>query len=639
MGTGAWDNANTANWSTTSGGSGGAAVPTSSDDVTFDSNSGAAATVTIQTAGATCLTLNLNKSDLILTQSGQTLTAAGTFTFTAGTWITNNNAASLIRTTINSGTKTLTLGSSTITASGTAPLDLASSTGMTVTANTATLTMTNASPQLTWNAPGIDWNGLTLNFTPSGTGSCILGSNSQSAVFTLKAITYTGAVAKTCILRMQMPITMTDLTINGDTSVNRVLVQANANIGQSTTTLTVTNNPTITNADFQDVTGAGAGSWDLSAITGLSGDCGGNSGITFTTAKNCYGMVAGNWSSTAVWSDTDGGAGGTRVPLPQDNVFLTVNAAAGTYTLDMPRAGKNIDCTGFTRTFTQSVNTTIYGSLTQVTTMSGQFGANIVTFSGRGNHTLTIAGKTWSTNVTIIAPGGTYTLQDNWSVSTNSISLNAGTFTDNGKNVTSGGLAPAASTVQARALNLSGTWTIAASGNVWSITSTNFTLNMTGTINFTNTTSTIVTFAGGGITYGGTINFSQAPNIVSITGANTFNTINIGGTGNVSNTFTFASNNTITNLNVRAGGNAATTLGGAGILTIGTFTVNPPNYVFFANGNTYIVTKFIANGDGSNTIYMRSTVDNYPYKLNVLAGYGVSFVDVRASNASGSAVT
>ena len=40
-GTGTWDTSNTANWSATSGGAGGASVPTSSDDVFFDANSGA----------------------------------------------------------------------------------------------------------------------------------------------------------------------------------------------------------------------------------------------------------------------------------------------------------------------------------------------------------------------------------------------------------------------------------------------------------------------------------------------------------------------------------------------------------------------------------------------------------------------
>jgi len=40
VGTGSWTAVNTANWSTSSGGSGGASVPTAADDVRFNSNSG-----------------------------------------------------------------------------------------------------------------------------------------------------------------------------------------------------------------------------------------------------------------------------------------------------------------------------------------------------------------------------------------------------------------------------------------------------------------------------------------------------------------------------------------------------------------------------------------------------------------------
>jgi hypothetical protein len=42
-GTGTWDSTNTANWSTTSGGAGGASVPTSADFVTFNASSGGGA--------------------------------------------------------------------------------------------------------------------------------------------------------------------------------------------------------------------------------------------------------------------------------------------------------------------------------------------------------------------------------------------------------------------------------------------------------------------------------------------------------------------------------------------------------------------------------------------------------------------
>jgi len=40
VGSGTWDSANTANWAATSGGAGGASIPTSADTVTFDANSG-----------------------------------------------------------------------------------------------------------------------------------------------------------------------------------------------------------------------------------------------------------------------------------------------------------------------------------------------------------------------------------------------------------------------------------------------------------------------------------------------------------------------------------------------------------------------------------------------------------------------
>ena len=54
-GTGSWDNTNTTNWSTSSGGSSGASVPTSTDNVFFDSNSNASSyTVTLGSVDLSC---------------------------------------------------------------------------------------------------------------------------------------------------------------------------------------------------------------------------------------------------------------------------------------------------------------------------------------------------------------------------------------------------------------------------------------------------------------------------------------------------------------------------------------------------------------------------------------------------------
>jgi hypothetical protein len=59
-GTGTWDSATTTNWASSSGGAGGAGVPTSADDVVFDANSGTAATVTVASTAA-CLNCTVNK--------------------------------------------------------------------------------------------------------------------------------------------------------------------------------------------------------------------------------------------------------------------------------------------------------------------------------------------------------------------------------------------------------------------------------------------------------------------------------------------------------------------------------------------------------------------------------------------------
>ena len=72
-GSGAWD-ATTTHWSATSGGSGGASVPTSADNVIF--NQASTYTVTNNTsAGTNCLNLTVS---------------AGTVTFVTGTNLTNN---------------------------------------------------------------------------------------------------------------------------------------------------------------------------------------------------------------------------------------------------------------------------------------------------------------------------------------------------------------------------------------------------------------------------------------------------------------------------------------------------------------------------------------------------------------------
>lgn len=128
----------------------------------------------------------------------------------------------------------------------------------------------------------------------------------------------------------------------------------------------------MTNADFKDITGAGAGSWDLSAITGGSGDCGGNTNITFTTADDWYWHVdSGSVSDYTKWyTETNGGGsqmGSTRTPLPQDTLHFdssSFDSGSRTITQNMPRiGGVTFSGVSTSQAFSLSVATYIYGSL------------------------------------------------------------------------------------------------------------------------------------------------------------------------------------------------------------------------------------------------------------------------------------
>ena len=100
-GTGTWDASDTTHWSATSGGSSGASVPSGSDDVVFDSNSGLiGATVTLGYA-PTILSFTLGDGSM----------ASGTSTFNANGYGPSANYFSFIA---NSGfTFNLSLGSGT----------------------------------------------------------------------------------------------------------------------------------------------------------------------------------------------------------------------------------------------------------------------------------------------------------------------------------------------------------------------------------------------------------------------------------------------------------------------------------------------------------------------------------------------
>lgn len=361
---------------------------------------------TIDSGGKTLPNMNFNGAGSSYLLSAA-LTSSGIITWLQGIFNTGNFAMSASSYNMgNALTRTLTLGSSAITATGSANAwTFSNLTGLTTTANTAVITCTgvvastnNIISISTWNS-----NGASFVITGGGVGSLsVLGA-------TVNNLTVTGTANQTDSYRIGGSFTVTGtLTLNGNSAVNRPTFFALV----AGTPITITAAATsISNFDFMDITAAGAGAW--TTTSGVTGDKQGNSGITFTTpATQTRDGTVGNWSTAARWT--------SRVPLPQDNVVF--NSSSANTTLDQLVMGKDITFTGYTGTLTLTSNAaaySFYGSMTLASGMS--YGANpntfIITASGRSTHNITSNGKAWfpaGTNGTtnIQAPGGSYTLID-----------------------------------------------------------------------------------------------------------------------------------------------------------------------------------------------------------------------------------
>jgi hypothetical protein len=578
-GTASWDGTAGTKWALTSGGAGGQAVPTTSDDVFFDAASGAV-TVTVS-AGANCLSLNFtgftgtlagssninvfgnftlsstmtwsHSGGLLFdsTTTGRTITTAGrsissvvsfgqnqagggwtlqdaftttsSITVTRGTFTTNNfNVTATQLSSSNSNTRTINLGSSTVTLSATGtPVSFATSTNLTFNAGTSQITCVSGTVSGGGN--------VFYNLSYSGTTAAnyaITGGNTFNNVF-LAGRTSAGVGA---------------LTISGDQTINGTLTFS---AGTNATMRTFVRSDTIgttrtltcaafsgTDADFRDITIAGA----AAPVSGTRlGDCKGNSGITFDAAKTVYWVLgsSSNWNfqtSGGPWSDAIGGTRNLNFfPLAQDTAVIpsgtpgvgdtvTINAAYNIGTIDMSARTSN------TMTLATGTQTpTIYGNWINGTgtTLTG---TGVMTFAGRGSQTITSAGRTFTQGLFFNNPSGSVTLQDAFSSSAtpNALQPAFGTFDANGYNVT---LTGSASTVLTNTTNVrtvaigSGTWTIAGTGGWNASTSTNLTVTGTGTISLTSASAK--TFAGGSIQTYPTLN-QGGTGTLTVTGSNKF---------------------------------------------------------------------------------------------------------------------
>jgi hypothetical protein len=252
-GSGTWNGSNTTNWAATSGGGGGQTVPTSSDTVTFDTNSGASATVTIATVPASCSALTINKADLTLTQS-DVLVVSGTFTLTTGSY--NSNGQAVTCGSINwqnTNTRAVTLGSSTITTTGQGGLTMGGP-GLTASTSSASLVYNGENPAASHIGT---YAAVTIIDTSGNPNSSFITLNGGATVGTM-VITTPGVNSDLYTINVAANFTITGtMTLTGFSSTDRLrLASSSAGVARTVTGTGATFN--FTNLDVKDITIAGS---------------------------------------------------------------------------------------------------------------------------------------------------------------------------------------------------------------------------------------------------------------------------------------------------------------------------------------------------------------------------------------------
>lgn len=651
-GTENWNSFAGTKWATTSGGAGGASVPTSADDVYFDAASGSgivtitaaaqalslnttgftgtiagtaslrvdqnltissgvtftysgtismtdgSGTATITTAGKTLGSLTLGDATSTATFSLQdALTMTGTLTLTGGIFTTNNfNVTAASLSSSNTSTRTINLGSSTLTLSGGAAVNFFSSTGLTLNAGTSLITMSNGFAA--FNGGSKTYHNISFTST-SGIAYSITGTNVFNNV-TVAARTSYGIT----IVNIGGDHTINGtLTLSAGTNATRRTFIRSDTIG-TTRTLTCAAVASLTDIDFRDIVIAGA----AAPVSGTRlGDCKGNSGITFPSPKTVYYSVAGSddWSGT-VWATTSGGTPAiNNFPLAQDTAVIdnavlppppdstiTITSGYNIGTINMSARTSNA------MTLNLSASIAVYGNWINGTgvTLSG---TNVVTFAGRGSQTITSAGVTFTYELVLNSPNGSLTLQDAFtsnSVNATAFGIFAGTFSIGSFTATLSGLNSGFTIYSSGSYPKtfdSGTGTLIIGGTggwIVSVPTTNTSVIGSGTISLTSS-------SGGKTFYGADIQ--------------TYHTINQGGT----TPLTITGSNRFVNITNTA--------------------IGP---VYFFGGTTQDFTNFNLNGSSGNTLWLRST-DTTQVTLRKPSAWNVGVNSINSGNNTGLSFT
>jgi hypothetical protein len=544
---------------------------------------------TLTTGGKTWPTYTINGAGSSYQYTdAHTIANASTLTLTAGTLDTNGQTCSWgLFISNGASTRTLTLGASAITISG-STWNTSTTTGMTFNANTSSIT------QISGNA-NFQTGGLTFNNVTLGGNS---GTLAYSGASTFANLTISGFASGRVAIANDLVITGT-FTMASSSSTSMSQLQSSARGTQRTITAAVVS---LTNHNLQDINAAGASApW---SATSNIGDMGGNSNITFSTPVTRYWVATagGSFNATSSWSTSSGGASGASIPLCHDTAVFdsnSITSAARTITINVqccpPLDFSNLTNTPAISTVITNGNIYVNGSLkyTSAVTASGTTGLIIVP---RFNANISSNGLLILSSITMDMPGNTLTL--NGDLSTNLVfTLTQGTLDANNFNITMSAFSTNNSNTRTITMG-SGTWTLTATnGNVW---------NSGGTVP--------------------TINYGTSTIAITDTGASS-KTFNV--------TATLQSYN---NVSITPGGAGAIIF--SGILSFNDFTcTGGSKTISFTTASKTIRGNFNVVGTAGNLISLTSQTPGTPVNLNKTSGtVNCNYLSIQDSNANGGAL-
>jgi hypothetical protein len=612
-GAGTWNATSTTNWASSSGGAGGAGVPTSVDDVIFDSASNATAySVTVGTdavcqditvAGplvgnvtfslATTSRLNCFGSftlpatgavwtgtgaaaiNFLATSTGKTITTNGvTLTVTAVVLNSSTGGWTLGSALTTTSTFTLTSGSFNTSASNytLTCTSFTAQSAATINANASTIVCSIASP--TFAGGGLTFYNISFTSTSAGTIS-VTGANTFND------------------LTVATPVSIKTITFSANQTINSTLtlgatngvitrVAAKSDVTSQQRTLTCNAVATLADVDFADIKFAGA-CIGGGALTGTRlGNCGGNdvATITFAAGVNKYWYTAagtgGGWG-TAAWELTAGGTTPLQAnfPLAQDTIiFQDFGLNAGATTTITGFNFGTLDMSARTLTTTLANGTSapnFHGDITlaSVVTLTGTGGWS---FRGQGTQNITSAGVSFTQQLSINNGIGSTTLVDNLTTTGSTTLLTSGTLNLNNNTYNCVGFSGNNSAARSIAFGSSGVINITGNNaTVWTFGTTapsGFSFTGTSDVRFTYAgavgTRTMTFGAGANMNESNSLNFSITGGTDIINNSGNCRNLNFTGFAGTYNNFArvIYGSLTISSGMTLAAGTSVTTFGG-----------------------------------------------------------------------------